>query len=91
MSRSADYAEGAETVLDQLESVSDIRLLNAGYDAIDLILDHRDEAEARRNQFTTPTGRAMWQVLVRDPRDDWVIFWWPDGDIARNPYLGSFP
>lgn len=90
MIREPQYEVGAEEVLDQLEACSDERLLNAVVNAIELILDRGDEPEARRKLVTGENGQDWFEVRVRDSRHDWVIFWRPEGAVARIAYIGSF-
>ncbi len=91
MSRTPEYSAQADRALDELEAGADPRLLDAVADAIDLILDHGDDAPARRDVVSGRDGSSWFKVTVRDPRHSWVVFWRPEGDIARIVYIGSFP
>lgn len=37
------------------------------------------------------TERERFNVSVHDPRHSWVMFWRPEGTIARIVYIGPFP
>src|SRR5262249_35848329 len=65
-------------------------LWNAICDAIDLVCDHPDSAEARRETVRTPRY-TMWQVPIRcrTEDDDWVLLWRPNGSTAEILYIGS--
>jgi hypothetical protein len=83
------YWPQAAKVLDALASSHDDALYNAVVGAIDLICDFGDSAEARREQYRTSTGTAVWKVAVRTARDDWVVLWWPSGTDAQIAYIGE--
>ena len=87
MSREPEYSEQALRAIQQLEAGDDAALLEAVADAIDLICDHGDSAEARREQLRTRAGNAVWKVSVRSAHD-WVVLWWPDGDAAVIAFIG---
>lgn len=88
MTREPLYSPDAARALDALEADStNSRLWNAVCDAIDLICDHGDTAEARREQLRTTGGTAVWKVAIRT-HDDWVVLWWPQGDAAYIGYIG---
>ena len=89
MKREPAYSPQAAAAIDRLEASSDIELYDAVCDAIDLICDHGDSAEARRQQYRTARGTPVWKVAVRTRRDDWVILWWPSGRDARIFYVGE--
>ena len=91
MSRTPEYSAQADHILNELEAGTDPRLLNAVADAIDLILDQGDDAPARRDVVSGRDGSSWFKVTVRDPRYSWVVFWRPEGDIARFVYIGPFP
>ena len=65
-------------------------LWDAICDVIELICDHPDSAEARREQVRTAQG-VLRQVPVRCyvEDDDWVVLWRPAGEIAEIHYIGS--
>lgn len=90
MSLAPDYRL-VEAALGDLESGGDARLLNAVYTAIDLILDQHDSAAARRGLVHSNNGRAIRIVSVADPRHDWSVLWWLEGDIAVFAYIGAWP
>lgn len=86
------YGKHAAVVLDQVEHDPGRRALwDAICDAIDLVCDHPDSAEARREALRLPSGATVWQVPIRCrlEDDDWVLLWAPDGDDAVITYVGS--
>jgi hypothetical protein len=83
------YSPQVETVLNTLEAGSDVRLLNAVCDAIDLICDHGDTAAARREQLFTKIGNPVWKVAVRDSNHEWSVLWLPHGEVATIYYIGE--
>jgi hypothetical protein len=83
------YSLAASAALDALENGTDNELYNAVCDAIDLICDHGDSAEARREQLRTTAGNAVWKLAVRTRHDDWVVLWWPDGADAQIYCIGA--
>lgn len=88
MKREPLYSPAAAAALEALERGSDDDLDDAVCDAIDLVCDHGDSAEARREQLRTATGTAVWKVTVRTRHDDWVILWSPVEQEAQIYYLG---
>lgn len=82
------YSAQASAALDMLESGTDDKLLNAVCDAIDLICDHPGDRRARAEQLRTTSGTPAWKVPVRTLADDWVVLWWPRGDLADIYYIG---
>lgn len=89
MTREPVYSEQAADVLGRLAAGSDARLNDAVCDAIDLICDHGDTAEARREQMRTAQGTPVWKVSVRGPNIDWVVLWRPVDDDAQIYYIGA--
>jgi hypothetical protein len=86
------YGEHVVPELDKIENDSSRRpLWNAICDAIDLVCDHPESAEARREAILLPSGVTLWQVPIRCyvEDDDWVLLWHADGDDAVISYLGS--
>lgn len=70
------YSRQASDALDRFEADADATALwNALCDALDLIIDHPDGAEARRVALRTATGSTVWRVPMRVPREagDWAI------------------
>lgn len=88
MSREPLYSEQAARVLDELEKGSDTRLNDAVCEAIDLICDFGDTAEARREQLRTAEGTPVWKVSVRGADSGWVMLWWPAGNDAQIYSIG---
>lgn len=86
-----DFDDDILPLLDKLEHDASRRpLWDAICDAVDLVCDHPDSAEARRDVLQTLDGRTIWQVPVRcrTEDDDWVMLWYPDGIDARIAYIG---
>lgn len=72
------YSRQANETLDKIEADPEATALwNALCDALDLIIDHPDSAQARRAGLRTAAGTTVWHVTVRAPRetDDWSILW----------------
>ena len=87
-----EYGEHVIAILDRIEHDPTRQpLWNAICDAIDLICDHPDSAEARREAVRTPGGFKVWQVPIRcrTEDDDWVLLWHEDGPNAVIVYVGS--
>ena len=85
------YEEQADAILDKIQhDPSRQALWNAICNAIDLVCDHPDSAEARREAVRTPRF-TMWQVPIkcRTEDDDWVLLWRPNGTDAEILYIGS--
>jgi len=86
------YGEHVVPVLDKIENDPSRKALwNAICDAIDLVCDQPDSAEARREAILLPSGVTLWQVPIRCylEDDDWVLLWHQDGSDAVISYLGS--
>ena len=81
MTREPIYSAAAAEVVSHLEDGQDRALLNAVADAIDLVCDHGDTAEARREQLRTSAGTAVWKVTIRGSAG-WVLLWSPSGTEA---------
>jgi hypothetical protein len=64
------------------------KLLDAVCDAIDLICDHPGDRTARAEQLRTAAGTPLWKIAVRTSADDWVVLWWPRGELADICYIG---
>lgn len=90
MSLQPDYRL-VESTLDDLELGSDARLVDAVYDAIDLILDRPESAEARRGLVHSRGGRPVWIVPVSASLHEWSVMWWQDGSVAVFAYAGPWP
>lgn len=86
------YGEHVLPALDKVENDTSRRALwNAICDAIDLVCDNPESAEARREAIRLPSGATVWQVSIRCylEDDDWVLVWRPEGDDAVIVYVGS--
>jgi len=82
-------SQPAADALDELEAGNDGELYDAVCDAIDLICDRGDSAEARREQLRTAAGTPLWKVAVRTRHADWIVLWWPSGNDAGIFYVGA--
>ncbi|MGH3504798.1 MAG: hypothetical protein ACRDQA_28470 [Nocardioidaceae bacterium] len=87
------YSRQAGEALDKIEADPEATALwNALCDALDLIIDYPDSAQARRASLRTSTGTTVWHVTVRAPReaDDWAVLWQrgPSGQILIA-YIGT--
>jgi hypothetical protein len=89
VTREPGYSQQAIDALDQLAAGSDDELYDAVCAAIDLICDHGDTAEARREQLRTARGTPVWKVAVRTRHDDWAVLWWPEGGDAHVYFIGA--
>jgi hypothetical protein len=86
------YGEHVLPVLDKIENdLSRRALWNAICDAIDLVCDRPDSAEARREAIRLPSGATLWQVPIHCyiEDDDWVLLWHPEESDAVISYIGS--
>lgn len=65
-------------------------LVDAIWDAIDLITEHPASAPARRRALRTPGGHSVWLVPIHGIYNDkrWVLLWQPRGDDVLIPYIG---
>jgi hypothetical protein len=88
VTREPVFSQQAADTLGRLETGTDARLNDAVCDAIDLICDHGDSAEARREQLRTAEGTPVWKVTVRGRLEGCVVLWWPLGDDAQVFYVG---
>ena len=85
------FSEDASNVLDQLENDGAyLRLLEAVWDVIELIVGHPASAQARRRVLRTPSGHSVWMVPVPVHHNDerWVVLWQPRGDDVLIAYIG---
>jgi hypothetical protein len=86
------YGAYASAALDKIEKDRIRRKLwNAICDAIDLVCDRPDSAEARLEAVRLPSGLTIWQIPIRCPveEDNWVLLWHRDGEEAVIHYIGS--
>jgi hypothetical protein len=83
------YSPQAVAALDALEASNDVDLYDAVCAAIDLVCDHGNSADARREQLRTAQGTPIWKVAVRTRRHDWVVLWWPSGEDAQILFVGE--
>lgn len=89
MIREPAYTEDVKRALFKLQIGSDLRLLHAVCDAIDLICDRGNSREARVELLVTENGNKAFRVPVRDSRYDWCLLWWPKGAVAHVYYIGE--
>ncbi|NEE03120.1 hypothetical protein [Phytoactinopolyspora halotolerans] len=83
------YSSAAATTLDGEESdPARSQPWNAICDAIDLICDRPDSAEARRTALRTRDGNTVWQVAVRGG-GDWVVLGFPRPPDALIAYIDT--
>jgi hypothetical protein len=87
-----EYGELAERTLDAIEHDKERRpLWNAILDAIDLVCDHPESAQAMRERIEFPEREfGVWQVAIhcRDEDEDWVLWWHRERNTAVIPYIG---
>jgi len=86
-----EYGENVVEVLDKIEYDPGRKALwNAICDAIDLVCDQPDSAEARKDGLALPSsGTKMWMVPIRCSveDDDWVLVWFREADTAIIQYI----
>jgi hypothetical protein len=86
------FSEHANAALQKLEHDRSRKALwNAICDAVDLVCERSDSAEARLEAVRLPSGLTVWQVPIRCrvEDDDWVLLWHRDGDDAVIHYVGN--
>ncbi len=88
-----EYSRAADAALNRIEhDPSRKKLWNAICDAIDLVCDRPDSAEARKEAMHLH-GRSLtvWKVPVSTPWEDrdWVLLWFPSGEEAVILYVGE--
>jgi hypothetical protein len=85
------FSPEAGDVLDELEKDdSNARLIDAVWDALDLICEHPGSAQARHRGLRTVGGHSVWLVPMHGLYDDqvWVVLWQSRGDDALIAYIG---
>lgn len=85
------FSSEADDVLDELEKDnSDDRLVDAIWDALDLIREHPGLAQARHRGLRTARGHSVWLVPVHGLYSDeaWVVLWQSRGNDALIAYIG---
>ena len=85
------FSSEAGEVLDELEKdASNAGLVDAIWDALDLITEHPGSAQARHRALRTAVGHSIWLVPVRGQYDEevWVVLWQPRDDDALIAYIG---
>lgn len=85
------FSPDAAEVLDELEKdVSNNALVDAIWDALDLIREHPGSAQARQRALRTAGGHPVWLVPVRGQYHDevWVILWQSRDEDGLIAYIG---
>ena len=85
------FSPEAGAVLDELEKDSSCSgLVDAIWNALDLITEHPGSAQARHRALRTAGGHSVWLVPVHGLYDDeaWVVLWQPRDDDALIAYIG---
>jgi hypothetical protein len=85
------FSPAAGNVLDELEKDdSNARLVDAIWDALDLISEHPGSAQDRHRSLRTAGGHSVWLVPARGPYQDeaWVVLWQPRGNDGLIAYIG---
>lgn len=83
------YSKDAAASLDLLEATADDDLWNAVCDALDLIAEHADRPEARRESLRTTRGNTVWRIPVRSRNTDgWCVLWTSQGEVSYIIYVG---
>lgn len=71
-----EYAPEAAAQHDALEQSADDQTWDAICDVLDLIDQHPDSTQARREEITGSNGTKLWKVPVRSPSiDDLAVLW----------------
>ena len=71
-----EYAPEAAAQLDGLEKSADDQTWDAICDVLELIDQHPDSSQARREEITGSNGTKMWKLPVRSPSvDDLAVLW----------------
>jgi hypothetical protein len=85
------FSPEAGDVLGELEKDdSNVGLVDAIWDALDLISEHPGSAQAGHRSLRTAGGHSVWLVPVRGVYQDevWVVLWQPRRDDALIAYIG---
>lgn len=88
------YTADVERVLDRLEADdTSAELWRAIVAKLHVICKEPDSHEARERQVRSSGGETFWLVTIRIPseKDDWGIFWAPNGNEAVFTYIGPWP
>lgn len=87
-----EYSPEAAAQLDALEQSADDQTWGAICDALELIDQQSDNAQARREEITGSNGMRMWRVPVRSVSVDGLAVLWsrtPAGDYVV--FVGVMP
>jgi hypothetical protein len=85
------FSPDATGTLDELEKEpGNERLVDAIWNAIDLIIEQPESALARRRALRTTRGHSVWLVPIplRHNGDLWVILWQRRDNDALIAYIG---
>ena len=74
--RWTSHPPGAAAQLDALEHSADDQTWEVICDVLDLIDQHADSTEARREEITGSNGKRMWKVPVRSQTVDALAVLW---------------
>jgi hypothetical protein len=87
-----EYAPEAAAQLDALEHSADDQTWDAICDVLELIDQHPDSAQARREEITGSSGTKMWKVPVRSPSvDDLAVLWCRAAAGDYVVFVGAMP
>lgn len=87
-----EYAPEAAAQLDALEQSADDQTWDAVCDVLELIDQHPDSAQARREEITGSNGKRMWKVPVRSPSVDSLAVLWTRGSAGDYVvFVGVMP
>ncbi len=87
-----EYASEAAAQLDALEQSADDQTWDAICDALDLIDQHPQSAQARREEITGSNGKRMWKVPVRSQSvDDLAVLWSRGSPSDYVVFVGVMP
>lgn len=82
-----EYSPTAAAQLDALEETADDQTWDAICDALELIDQHADSAQARREEITGSNGKKMWKVPVRSQSADDLAVLWGHGTSSGSCYV----
>lgn len=87
-----EYSPSAAGQLDKMEQSADDQTWDAICDVLELIDQHPDSAQARREEVTGSNGMKMWKVPVRSRSvDDLVVLWSRGNAVDYVVFVGILP
>jgi hypothetical protein len=87
-----EYAPEAAAQLDALQQSADDQTWDAICDVLELIDQHPDSAQGRREEITGSNGARMWKVPARSPSvDDLAVLWNRGSASDYVVYVGAMP